>query len=200
MKLLVAEDNVFFRRVFEQVLSRDYDLTLTQDGNEAWARLQQADAHQLAILDWVMPGLSGPEICRRVRQSSRPHSTYLILLTARNSAADVVSGFRAGADDCLSKPFDPGELRERVKVGRRIVDLRESFAKQSAELNRLVEREKQLEELLLGSACGPGSLASPKDWVGLEPSVSRYRAPQDGTRLDHFNFELTTGFWKALHE
>lgn len=157
-----------------QVLRRDYDPISTQDGNETWARLQQVDAPQLAILDWVMRGISGPEICRRVRQSSRLRSMYLIILTARNSAADVVSGLRAGADDYITKPFDPEELRARVKVGRRVVDLRKSLAEQSAELNKSVEREKQLQELLFGFPWNRGALAHEKDSVGIEPSVSRH--------------------------
>ena len=91
MKLLIAEDDAFFRNIVKQVLSPEHELIFAKDGDEAWAVLQQPDAPRLAILDWVMPGLSGPQICRNVRACARLASTYLILFTARNSTADIVS-------------------------------------------------------------------------------------------------------------
>lgn len=93
----------------------------------AWEILDQAEAPRLAILDWMMPGLSGPEVCRLVREKASPHYTYLILLTARNDKADLIAGMEAGADDYLVKPFDTNELKVRLGPGRRIIHLQQEL-------------------------------------------------------------------------
>ena len=100
MKLLIAEDDVLFRTMLVQVLAPEYEIVVANDGGEAWEILQQADAPRLAILDWVMPGLSGPEICRKVRASAFLSSMY-IRSSLRNSEADIVAGLRAGATTTL---------------------------------------------------------------------------------------------------
>jgi DNA-binding response OmpR family regulator len=148
VKLLIAEDDAFFRRLLAKVLAPDYEIIATQDGAEAWQALHLPDAPRLAILDWVMPGLTGPQICRQVRGSPELGSAYLIILTAKNSVADVVSGLRAGADDYVTKPFDPEELRARVKVGERVLSLQATLAAQFAALQDALAREKQLQALL----------------------------------------------------
>src|SRR5581483_8973842 len=125
VKLLIAEDDVFFRRLLQQVLGRDYELVSADDGLQAWTALRDLEGPRLAVLDWVMPGLSGPQVCRQVRQLPEGNAFYLLILTARNSAADVVSGLRAGADDYVTKPFDPEELRARVRVGERILEMQD---------------------------------------------------------------------------
>jgi DNA-binding response OmpR family regulator len=149
MKLLIAEDDPLFRRLLQQILAPDYEVIATQDGNQAWAALQQPDAPQLAILDWVMPGMSGPQVCRKVRQCSSLDSMYLIILTAKNTLADVVSGLRAGADDYVTKPFSPEEIRARVKIGERILDLKASLADRAEEANDSREQETRLKQILL---------------------------------------------------
>jgi DNA-binding response OmpR family regulator len=101
-------------------------LVIAQDGNEAWRELQRPGAPRLAILDWVMPGLSGPQICRKIRASSTLSSTYLILLTARNNEGDIVSGLRAGADDYITKPPVPAELHARIRMGERVLSLQDA--------------------------------------------------------------------------
>jgi len=93
------------------------------DGAEAWEAMQQADAPKVAILDWMMPGLAGVDVCRRIRNLGSDEPPYLILLTSLGEKADIVAGLEAGADDYLAKPFDAGELRARVDVGRRVTDL-----------------------------------------------------------------------------
>lgn len=125
-KLLLADDDPFFQTLIGGLLSPDYDLVIVPDGNEAWRELQKTDAPRLAILDWVMPGFSGPQICRKVRASSVLSSTYLILLTARNNESDIVSGLRSGADDYITKPPIPAELRARIRMGERVLALQDA--------------------------------------------------------------------------
>jgi DNA-binding response OmpR family regulator len=167
MKLLIAEDDIFFRRLVQKVLARDYEVIVTEGGNEAWAALQKPGAPRLAVLDWVMPGLNGPEICRRVRQSAALSSMYLILFTSRNSSADVVAGLRAGADDYITKPFDPEELCARVKVGESVLALQSALAAQSAATKEATRQEKRLHELLLSVRCRRRPAIS-EDWSGIE--------------------------------
>jgi DNA-binding response OmpR family regulator len=131
MKLLIAEDDDFFQKILQQVLGTGHEIIMVNNGDEAWAVLQRADAPQLAILDWVMPGLSGPQVCRNVRACPALSSTYLIILTAKNSEADIVSGLRAGADDYITKPPLPEELRARVRVGERVLELQAALEEQS---------------------------------------------------------------------
>jgi len=130
VKLLIAEDDPFFRRILEQLLGSEFEISAAVDGNMAWSMLKQEDGPNLAILDWVMPGMTGPEVCRLVRTTPQVAAAYLILLTDKNSAADIAAGLRAGADDYLTKPFDPGELRARVGMARRIVELQADLATQ----------------------------------------------------------------------
>ncbi len=132
MKLLVAEDDDFFQKILQQILGAEHEIIIAHDGDEAWALLQRPDAPRLVILDWVMPGLSGPQVCRKVRACSALASMYLIILTAKNNEADIVSGLRAGADDYITKPPLPAELRARVRVGQRIVELQTALEEQSA--------------------------------------------------------------------
>jgi diguanylate cyclase (GGDEF)-like protein len=100
-----------------------YEVIACPNGTLAWETLQQPDAPSLAILDWMMPGMDGLQVCREVRQQAREPYTYLLLLTARSQQADVIAGLEAGADDYLTKPFDANELRMRLRAGRRILDL-----------------------------------------------------------------------------
>ncbi len=122
--VLVAEDDPLFRRILEGWLSNwGYDVRVAQDGNRAWDLLQRDDAPQLIILDWIMPGLDGPEICRKMRAQERVPYPYILLVTSKDDKQDVIRGLEAGADDYLAKPFDIGELRARLCVGKRILQL-----------------------------------------------------------------------------
>jgi diguanylate cyclase (GGDEF)-like protein len=124
MKTLIAEDDPVSRRLLEVALTRNgYEVVATSDGAAAWQALQQDGAPQLAILDWVMPGMDGPAICREVRRLPNKPYVYILLLTAKGRKQDLIDGLDAGADDYLIKPFHAHELRARLTVGRRIVDL-----------------------------------------------------------------------------
>jgi DNA-binding response OmpR family regulator len=145
MKILIAEDNLTTRRILESILVKwNYDVISACDGNEAWEKLQEKDPPKLIILDWMMPGISGVEICRRLRQADSAEPTYIILLTARDEKNDIIEGLGAGADDYIAKPFDKDELRARIDVGRRVVELQTA----------LLEKEKlQVVFEMTGAIC-----------------------------------------------
>src|SRR5215472_5631041 len=122
MRILIAEDNRAARCALELHLAQwGYDVVSTADGAAAWGAFQEPGAPRLAVLDWMMPGLDGVEICRRVRGLGDEQPIYLILLTARHTTIDVVTGLYAGANDYIAKPFQRDELRARVDVGVRVV-------------------------------------------------------------------------------
>jgi DNA-binding response OmpR family regulator len=126
MRILVAEDNLVFQTVLQSMLTQwGYDVVVASDGEEAWCRLQHDEGPRLAILDWMMPGMDGIEVCRRARASSRPHYTYILILTAKTESEDLVNAMEAGADDYVTKPFKSAELRARLRVGCRILELQE---------------------------------------------------------------------------
>ena len=122
--VLIAEDDPLFRRILERWFQQwDYRVTAVENGLDAWEVLQREDAPQLAILDWMMPGIDGIELCRRIRSRDQSPYRYVLLLTAKDDKQDVIAGLEAGADDYLTKPFDVDELRARVRAGKRILDL-----------------------------------------------------------------------------
>ncbi len=135
MKVLAAEDNPVFQSMLRTMLTKwGYDAVITRDGNQAWEHLQSNDPPHLAILDWMMPGLDGVELCRRVRSAAREPYIYILLLTARTDASDLVQGMDAGADDYLTKPFNAHELRVRLRAGRRILELQKALVAAREEL------------------------------------------------------------------
>lgn len=127
--ILVAEDSAVYRRLIETHLNDwGFDFQCVRDGKEAWKVLSKKDAPRLALLDWVLPEIDGVELCRRLR--NRPEDapyTYTILLTAKNRKDEMLEAMNAGADDFLAKPIDPLELRARLLVGKRIVDLQQKL-------------------------------------------------------------------------
>jgi diguanylate cyclase (GGDEF)-like protein len=128
MKVLIAEDDSISRRMLEAFLVKwGYEVLVATEGEEAWGVLQGNDAPRLAVLDWMMPGRDGIDICRSIRQRKGRPYIYILLLTARGQKEDMVEGLEAGADDYVTKPFDPFELRARLRAGRRIVELQEQL-------------------------------------------------------------------------
>ena len=149
MRVLIAEDEPVSRRILERTLQRwGYEVVVATDGTQAWECLSADDAPQLAIVDWMMPGVDGPELCQRVRALGRRLPTYLVLLTAKAEREDIVAGLQAGADDYVVKPFDEAELRARVQVGVRVVQLQVSLADRVRDLEDALSRVKQLQGLL----------------------------------------------------
>src|SRR5436309_11760830 len=135
MHVLIAEDDRVTGEILARTLQRwNHETTVVGDGGKAWEYLRASTSPTLAILDWMMPELDGPEVCRRVRRDLPLANMYLVLLTARESPGDLVMGLDAGADDYITKPFDAEELRARVQVGIRVLALQERLAERVAEL------------------------------------------------------------------
>ena len=133
MKILIAEDDITSRRLLKAALQKwGFDVLAVADGQKAWETLQREDAPRIAIMDWMLPGLDGVEVCRRIRTTEPSSSIYIILLTSRSEKQDIVNGLGAGANDYIIKPFDQDELHARVEVGRRVIELQTS----------LIEKEK----------------------------------------------------------
>ena len=149
MKVLIAEDDRVTGQLLAHTLRRwDYDTTLVSDGVQAWDMLRRAATPTLAILDWMMPHMDGPDICRRVRAELPLANMYLMLVTARETRRDLIAGLDAGADDYIVKPFDPDELRARVAVGVRVLTLQDKLAERVSELQAALNNVKQLRGLL----------------------------------------------------
>jgi two-component system cell cycle response regulator len=130
MRVLVAEDNPVFQSMLKMMLTKwGYQAMIARNGTEAWHVLESEGAPRLAVLDWMMPGMDGVEICRRIRSANRVPYLYILLLTARTESQDLIEGMDAGADDYLTKPFNAHELRVRLLAGRRILDLQEELLK-----------------------------------------------------------------------
>ncbi len=148
-RILLAEDEARYRRILSHYLnSWGYTVVSVRDGTEAVAALTGGDAPALALIDWMMPGIEGPEVCKQVRSlADRPY-TYLILLTAKADKGEVAAGFEAGADDYVTKPCDMTELRARLKVGERMVALEQTLAQQVETLQHALDHVRQLKELL----------------------------------------------------
>lgn len=139
MRVLVADDDAVSRRILGASLARHgYAVELAEDGDQAWARLQQGELPELAVIDWQMPGLDGPEICRRLRELTGGRYTYVILVTSNGSAHDIAQGLEAGADDYIAKPFDPEELSARVRAGQRLIELQAEMATSRAYLQAVL--------------------------------------------------------------
>ncbi|MGB7219401.1 MAG: response regulator transcription factor [Vicinamibacterales bacterium] len=149
MQVLIADDDRLAAAILERTLQRwGHETTVVGDGTRAFEYLRAAPTATLALLDWMMPGLDGPEVCRRVRAELPLANMYLLLVTAREGQGDIVAGLDAGADDYVIKPFDPEELRARVSVGLRVLSLQGKLADRVAELQTALSNVKQLQGLL----------------------------------------------------
>ena len=140
MKILVAEDNAVSRRVVETKLTKwGHEVLCATNGTEAWEILQANDAPPIAILDWMMPGIDGVELCRRVRERTNQLYTYIIILTAKDGKEDVIKAMDAGADDYIIKPPDHSELQARIRAGCRVVELEQRLIETQEKLNVIAE-------------------------------------------------------------
>ncbi len=158
MKVLIADDSQVSRALLRGALSRwGYEVIEAADGDQAWEVLAAPDPPRLAILDWVMPGMTGPEVCKRIRETRREPYTYILLLTSKTSKEETVEGMEAGADDYVLKPFHEHELQVRLRAGKRIVDLQSDLMNAREELRErankdlltLLPNRQAIEEVLL---------------------------------------------------
>jgi two-component system cell cycle response regulator len=128
LKILIADDNAVSRFLLESLLRKwGYEVIQANDGSKAWEILQAEDPPRLVILDWMMPGMSGPEVCGEARKRVASAYAYILLVTSKEDKQDVIQGLEAGADDYLTKPFFPEELRARLRVGLRILELEDKL-------------------------------------------------------------------------
>lgn len=148
MTVLIADDDKVTLNVLNDALSRaGYDVITATDGDQAWKKLQQSNA-QLAVLDWVMPGMQGIDICQRAAKEPKLANRYFILLTGKDKTDDLVAGLQSGASDYLRKPFNEAELLARVEVGMRFITLQKKLAERVEEMEKALATVRRLEGLL----------------------------------------------------
>jgi two-component system cell cycle response regulator len=136
MRLLIADDDFTSRQILQAVLMKwDFEVVSVRDGDEAWKALNEPDHPRLIILDWVMPGMDGLELVRRLRQMETTDPHYVIILTSRDEKGDMVEVLNAGADDYIAKPYDTEELLARIGVGRRVTELQAALTARMRELD-----------------------------------------------------------------
>jgi DNA-binding response OmpR family regulator len=180
--VLVADDDAVSRTVVAAILRKGgYAVHLANDGGEAWAALQGAEPPAIAVIDWMMPVIDGPEICRRLRSAQGPTLTYVILLTSRDGFADIVAGLDSGADDYVTKPAREDELLARVSVGVRVVTLQRTLADRVRSLEEALSSVKQLQGLLpICSYC-----KSIRDDQNYWRRVETYISDHSGVQFSH---------------
>jgi two-component system cell cycle response regulator len=178
MRVLVADDDPVYRRLLEASLGAwGYEVVLADDGQAAWGVLGGDGAPEMVVLDWVMPGIGGDQICRLVRARAHERYTYVLLLSSRG---DMIQGLEAGADDYLTKPFNPAELRARLNTGRRILDLQKEL---------IAAREAMRRQATRDSLTGAWNHAAILELLDREMSRSRREERPLGVvlaDLDHF--------------
>jgi len=175
MRIMVAEDGKVDRLRLEKILSEwGFEVESFRNGNKAMTRLSEPDPPRLCILDWVMPGMEGTELCRRIREKFPEESFYLIILTARQGIDNVIEGLSAGADDYVTKPFVSRELRQRIDVGVRVLGLEQLLSKKVNQLEEALEDVKSLRGLLpICSYCN--KIRNDEDyWEKVETYITRH--------------------------
>ena len=147
MKILIAEDTSATRLLLEKTLKRwGYEVVVSSDGNQAWQILQGEDPPKLILLDWLMPGIDGLELTRRIREKHQGGEyDYIIIITGKSDQKDIIEGMEAGADDYIVKPFNPQELKARIRAARRILELQETLLE-----NQRILKDRALTDALTG--------------------------------------------------
>jgi len=173
MRVLVAEDDAASRKVLEIMLSQaGYEPVIVHDGHAALEALSSPEGPRLAVLDWMMPGLEGPEVCRRVRALPFGDDHFIVFVTARTLSRDVAEGLQAGANDYVAKPFDRVELLARLGVGVRMLRLREALAENVRALQAALDQVRVLSGLL-PICCYCKNVRSSDDyWQRIEEYIS----------------------------
>jgi len=182
MRILIAEDNLVSKNLLNVALKKwGHDVVAVDDGKAAWEELQKPDAPKLVILDWNMPEMDGLQVCLRVKESGTPDPPYIIILTARTRKEDVVRALEAGANDYITKPFNNIELRARIRVGQRMVEMKEKLAMQVQELRTALEHIKTLQGIIpICSFC-----KKIRDDQGYWSQVEAYLSRHSDARFSH---------------
>lgn len=145
MKVLIAEDNKVQRKFLEELLKKlEYEVVSCEDGDTAWKILNQEDAPMLALLDWMMPGLQGVELCRKLREEKERSLTYSIIMTAKEGREDMLFALDAGADDYLVKPLNPQQLEFRLSIAAKVLNARKAMGETEAVLDRYVHHVEEI--------------------------------------------------------
>jgi DNA-binding response OmpR family regulator len=174
MQILVADDDPVQRKVTVRWLEQwGHAPRVEATGEAAWHALQDISGPCVAILDWMMPGMDGPEVCKRVRGATDMDPRYLLLVTAKNAQDDVVRGLEAGADDYVQKPFHPAELRARMETGIRLMDLQQRLAERVAELEAALADNRRLRRLIPICAYCKRIRSDEDYWTQLEKYLGR---------------------------
>ncbi len=179
-KILVAEDDVISRHLLVNLLLRNgYEVISCQDGNEAWGHLSSPDGPHLAILDWMMPGLRGIDICKNVREQNLEIAPYLIILTAsRNEKKDVLEVFRTGTNDYIEKPFNANELITRVKLGEEHIRLQIELTDRIKALEEAYQHIQTLQGILPICMHCHNIRNDNESWERIEDYISRHTDAQ----------------------
>ena len=182
MRILVADDDPIGRRLLERALGKSgHDVVVVPNGADAWQVLSAPDPPALAILDWMMPELTGIELCRKARETEWAVEPYLIVLTSRGATADVVTALEAGANDYITKPFEIEELRARVSVGERIVTLQQQLSDRVRALEEAFAHVHQLQGLIpICAWCG-----QVRNDANFWEQVSSYLEKRSGLQFTH---------------
>jgi DNA-binding response OmpR family regulator len=189
VRVLVADDDPVAARILSAALrSWDLDVEVVFDGASAWAAMNLQHT-PMAILDWMMPEIDGPELCRRLRANPATANAYILLLTARETSADMVHGLDAGADDYITKPFDREELRARVHVGVRVATLQEKLEDRVYELQKALADVRQLEGFLSICSYCKRIRTEEQSWEQMERYIS-----------DHSNAQFSHGICPSCFE
>ncbi|MEQ8175626.1 MAG: diguanylate cyclase [Syntrophomonadaceae bacterium] len=150
MRILIAEDEPISRKLLQNsLLDWGYDVVVARDGQEALTILEKDGRPNLAVLDWMMPGADGPDICRWLRSRETASYVYVILLTGRNQEGDLVRGLESGADDYMLKPFNSEELKYRLRIGQRIIEQEQKIIRMASidDLTGLLNRRNFWERM-----------------------------------------------------
>lgn len=182
MKVLIAEDNLISSRILQIRLTKwGYEVTKTSNGIDALEQLTSKDAPRMVILDWMMPGIDGIEVCKRIRSTDGIEQPYIILMTATATKENIVEALNAGADDFLAKPFNDEELRARLHAGLRITQLQTALTQRVTDLEFAMSKMRELQGLLpICSYC-----ESVRDDSAYWHQVQTYISDRNHTALAH---------------
>src|SRR5689334_20428641 len=184
MRVLIADDDQLIRKLLQTLLNKlGHEVECAPDGDAALRCLEQVDPPPLAILDWVMPGLTGPEVCKRLRGLKHRSRTYVLLLSSKADKDEVVVGLDAGADDYLVKPFNPMELLARLRVAQRTISYQQELQKNIDDMQMLLQRYNLLGEMF-GKQGRGAEAESPRDPQQAQPIAREIAALLRPARLN----------------